>query len=359
MVVGIVFAVHQGRAFKFVITQYSIDIIFVLLFILYIDTLEKLEKTIFMLCASAFFYAAMSLANSAGITGRFAFGTMYDPNDLAQFLVALLPFNFLFMYSRRPMFQKILLITTVGLSIGVTLMTGSRGGLLGLSVVLLILFMTKLGLQKKKHKIYFLSVIAAVLVIAIGSIDTERYETLMNVEEDYNVTSESGRVTIWKRGLVLAMRNPITGVGASCFPLALTDLRMELGVPPLWQNAHNIFLQFLAENGIIAFALYVMVIGSAVRIFYSNGRSQNTSDRQERLKKASSIVLVSFCGFLTCSLFLSQAYSVFMILYFSLSVIIPQIIEKELQDEAVDRENIDTENPINDGQGRSGLSLPG
>jgi len=155
------------------------------------------------------------------------------------------------------------------------------------------------------------------------------------------------------------MRNPITGVGASCFPLALTDLRMELGVPPLWQNAHNIFLQFLAENGIIAFALYVMVIGSAVRIFYSNGRSQNTSDRQERLKKASSIVLVSFCGFLTCSLFLSQAYSVFMILYFSLSVIIPQIIEKELQDEAVDRENIDTENPINDGQGRSGLSLPG
>ena len=72
--------------------------------------------------------------------------------------------------------------------------------------------------------------------------------TLTEMGSDYNVSEETGRVQIWKRAYQLISENPLTGIGANCFPMALGYLRQELFLTPRWQASHNSYIQIITET---------------------------------------------------------------------------------------------------------------
>jgi len=255
---------------------------------------------------------------------------MYDPNDLAYFLISLFPLSLYFLGERSSKLKKILAVSAIAVSILVAILTGSRGGFLGLLAVGIFFLFTKIRPFKMSHKVAMILLILVVVGWNINKVDSERFYSIFSPEDDYNVTSEEGRVTVWKRGLELTKMHPITGVGASCFPVAIGQLRAELGIPPRFQAPHNSFIQILTELGIPGLIVFLLMIGGVVKILYRNAKLKiSSSKRHGELMLLSKILLLSFTGNIVTSFFLSMAYSPILTLFVSLTVALQTIYEKE------------------------------
>lgn len=132
---------------------------------------------------------------------------------------------------------------------------------------------------------------------------------------DVSETSAMGRVESWYHGLQMFLDNPLFGVGAGAY----SDLYQL--------TAHNSFILVLAESGFIGFTIWIAFLGycvlmplAVVRRLVPPGQPQDevvddvvevewSSDRA-----VSATLLLSFCGFLAASFFLSRSYVVVLYL---------------------------------------------
>jgi len=282
-----------------------------------------------MLFASLFF-GVFSMTSGAFIGGRyFVSGSMYDPNDIAYVLISLLPLSLYFVIGKAGFNLKILALLNIGLSIAIILLSGSRGGILGLLAVLTILFFTNIGKLKKSHKLLFASGLVGVALYFADNIDFERYLTITQVSEDYNVNDEFGRFDIWERSLELLISNPITGVGVNCSGMAIGYLRDSLGMIPRWQPTHNSYIQVALEVGIIGAYIYFSLIYYCLRNFNVFRNKLTPSGGTDDLHNISGLILTAFAGQLIIAFFLTQAYSMFFTLFFALSVVIRNLSLQE------------------------------
>jgi len=325
IIIGVPFSLNRGRSVEFIIFEYLSNILYFYLFFVYINSREKLKNVLFVICLSTLFYAGLSLLYSGPFTGRFSYGTMYDPNDFAYLLVSLFPLSLYFLRGKESGYKKIIAAITIVLSLAVIVMTGSRGGLLGLLIVLLLLFFTRFGLLKRPHKVLLFIILIAALSAYSEKIDIRRYKSLFDIQRDYNVTSEAGRLTVWKRGIELALMNPFTGVGANCFPVAIGYYREKLRVLPRWQTAHNSYLLILTELGFFGFIIFISMILSAIRIFLVCARQGSSSTNHQPIMAMSNVIFLAFSGSLVCAFFLSQAYSIILTLFFAFSAVLQDL----------------------------------
>jgi hypothetical protein len=125
-----------------------------------------------------------------------------------------------------------------------------------------------------------------------------------------DMESNWGRITIWKSSLSIFKKNPIHGVGPGNFSLVIAPYTK-------WQiiDAHNIFLNFLSETGIIGFILFILIIFYTFFLLFKVDKS---------LRNLSFVIFLSFLGVLiqnlaTTSLF--RAGSLMVIFFFFLSLV--------------------------------------
>ena len=276
----------------------------------------------FVICISTLLYAVNCLLKGAVVEGRLFSRTMYDPNDLAYFFVSLSPLFFLFIKKSEPITKRILAIFGVVLSMGITVYTGSRGGLVGLMAVLLFIFFTKIIIKKQSLKILFFLILFCMLFFNINRVNIERFQSLTNLSSDYNLTSETGRLDIWKRALRLSASNPITGVGVACFSKAIGEQRMREGVLPKWQAPHNSFIQVLTETGLPGFFVFISLIYFSFKNFIILSKDKNLNKDDDPYPLIAGVLMIGFTGSLICAFFLTHAYSIVFTLYFALSAVI-------------------------------------
>src|SRR6267378_2366542 len=74
----------------------------------------------------------------------------------------------------------------------------------------------------------------------------KQMQTIFNPQQDYNLTSDAGRLKVWKRGLGYMTDHPIVGVGGDNFGIAEGTIsplarRAERGLGVHWGAAHNTF----------------------------------------------------------------------------------------------------------------------
>jgi O-antigen ligase len=205
------------------------------------------------------------------------------------------------------------------------LMTGSRGGIVGFLVVLFMLLVTKTHTIRMNYKLIFVGLCSVFVFLNASKINLERFETLLNLDEDYNVTGETGRLEIWKAGLRLMLNRPFTGVGVNCFPEAIGTVRDERGSIPVWQTAHNSLIQIGTETGIIGFLLFAVMSFKAFRIF---GRMRKQGQSRE-LIKIGEMARIGFMGHFITAMFLSQAYSIYWGFYMALSAVLSSLMSEE------------------------------
>jgi len=178
---------------------------------------------------------AMDEAFNNNPDNRLYFG-MYDPNDL-HFSCITVSVKHYFIAQNEGFVKKVLGLATVGVSVIIIFWPGH-------GVVSWVFYASA---QYSSSKVQRIKISTKILIALAGAaviagygykVNMERYSSLSNVGSDYNVTSEEGRLGIWKKGI--SWSHPIPhGVGVNCFPKAIGELRAEMGEIPKWQAPHN------------------------------------------------------------------------------------------------------------------------
>jgi len=180
---------------------------------------------------------------TSGVTG----GMFASANDFAQIIDMFLPFPILLFSYVKKTYQKLVFAGMTALGLMALVMTGSRGGFLGLMAVLFVLTLR----SSRKVLIIFMAVviIGAGLIFAPSSY-IDRIQSITEYEQDQ---SASDRLDAWIVGLKMYLASPLTGIGAGCFNAGSEEFGFDRDLV-----AHNTFVSVLAEMGtpgIVAFLL--------------------------------------------------------------------------------------------------------
>ena len=333
MILGIPFAYHRREAFNYIFLTYLVNVFFFYILIIQIDSLNRLKHLILVTFISVFLYSMFVLFRGSFFSGRLYFGTIYDPNDIAYFLISLFPLGLIVAAEGKTLLNSTLPVLGMGISICVILLTGSRAGIIGLAVVVVLIFVTKIIGMRRSTKIVFLIGFIIIFLIYGNKIDVDRYLTLKEIGNDYNVTDEFGRMGLWKRAFELISSNPLSGVGVACFPKAIGEMREKQKVLPMWQDIHNSFLQVAVEVGLIGFIVFVSIIIECFKTFSIYRKLSMTSTTMRDHRNIGTILQIGFIGSLITSFFLSQGYSLLFTLYFAFSATLRKLNWSNINDE--------------------------
>jgi len=241
----------------------------------------------------------------------------WNSNDLAYVLVTVLPLVLVQRVGRSAVAQLVVLFVAL-LMVIATLLTGSRGGLLGLGVVVAVLTAFPLapdaaGRPKRFRamtaaaRVVPLAVLGALIWLHLPSKTTERLATLEHIEGDYNMSEDiqASRLLIWRRDLGLALRRPIGyGLGTS------TTVDGLLGGGQ-YRTAHNSLIEVIVELGVLGLAIYLTAYYRVWRGLLAVWRehiAQPTPDSAQMLLYTRALS-IAFLGNFATGFFLSQAYS--------------------------------------------------
>ncbi len=325
-VISLSFSVWKGASFE--VLKGPILSMAILYFLVLKTTKSYLDVKFYFF---SLLIIAGSLAISTatlGATGRLSVGVTLDPNDLAMVLVTILPFSIIYFLKSTGTMR----MTYGGLMVVVLLaiiLTGSRGGFLGLVAVMgYLVFKRYPGVNGEKGKIYFfrkttLTAVAVSVFLALSPPEyIERINSLFNLEDDYNVSnSKTGRLGIWASGIDIMMSRPY-GVGIGAFPAAQGMLADD----GAYKTAHNTLLLVGVELGFLGLLLFLSFYVLAIK---SLSKIQSASTPEKREMCLFGIALrASLLGFFVTSFFLSQAYSSLFYFLIALSVLLSLVYEK-------------------------------
>jgi O-antigen ligase len=157
-------------------------------------------------------------------------------------------------------------------------------------------------LQAAAFGIFAIAVVAAYLMASPGALQRTT---------EFNAGGD-GRAELWTIAWRMAGDHPIAGVGLAAFqadakdyvrePGTLQFVRLVVDQPHV---THNLYLQQLAETGVVGLALLLAIVGAcAAAAARAARRFDERGDRElAALARAS---LVAMIGFLTASLFISD-----------------------------------------------------
>jgi len=313
------FSFWRGASLNFTVIQLPVIAAGSVLAYFMCSSWKRLRGTflVLVLCALTLARGAVS-----GYTGGRAgdSGTMYDPNDLAYLLVTLTPLAMAFLLAAKATVPRLLFGVTLATLIGATLLTQSRGGLLGLlTIVALMTFVPmKVTVSKGgKQAGRTLGAKVGILIVVIGvGLATwshlppsaqQRFATLLNIGNDYNLdpNDRNGRGEIWRRGLTAAAQRPL-GYGPQSYMMVDVSLGGKFNV------AHNSYLQSLVELGVLGLLLFVRLYFLSFRglqraraALISSGDITPEKAEQALFARALQFALA---GNMVCVFFLTEIY---------------------------------------------------
>ena len=324
MILGIPFSFYPRYSFVTIFTDYMNVIVFFFIFYKMINSVARLKTILLVGCIGTGLYSAFAIVTGSLGSGRLVFGGMFDPNDLAFFGLAFLPLNLLFISRGNPLMARLACIFSFGSGTLLILLTGSRAGFLAFASAAALLLLTKTRTVGMSQKLLFVSM--CIVFVAISQVNFDRYKTLLTVENDYNVVSETGRLALWDIGMRAFLTHPLTGVGVNCFNEAVGRDRQTRGLQmQSWQTAHNSIIQIGTETGFLGLFLFLLMTLNVFRIFGLIKRFAGDRD----LVKVGEMAMVAFTGLFISGMFLSQAYSIYWAFYVVLSAVLQRLFAVE------------------------------
>jgi len=234
-------------------------------------------------------------------------GSIYrDENTFAMLFVTGIPFVYYLGMTLKSKIMKLGTLLIVVFGWHAIFLTGSRGGLVGVILTLVI------GLIRSKKKWLFVVVIPLFLLFYIDQAgDTMRERGASIHSAAVEDRSAGMRLEAWKGGVKMILQHPVVGVGVGSFVSALPELTDSSP-----RVAHNTLIQFTAESGLLAGLSYIMIVVMFVKNnLVSAGVlscKKNESKQNLLLRSVNDASLTAFIGLFCCSMFLSvSGYEVF------------------------------------------------
>jgi O-antigen ligase len=244
---------------------------------------------------------SLGFLKASNYGGR-ATGLFICPNHLAGFLeiVVLMGLSLVF-WSRRPLWMKLSGGYATMMGTTALIMTGSRGGyasiLVGLGVFAAL---SLLALHRAHHEKLRAAVIGTVaLALTAGAVIGLFIARQSTLKSRTSMADDLGhtRLELWRGALRQFQMDPATGTGSGTF-LYYGRLFRNPEVQGDPEHAHNDYLEFLAEYGLLGTALLLLFLGVHV---FSGWKAFNwfVTERGQRLGRIQSDSLALNIGALS------------------------------------------------------------
>lgn len=183
------------------------------------------------------------------ITTR-VYGTLDNPNMLAQYLVLTLPFVVPLFFSAKKLWTKAVWLGCGGLIVLALLFTFSRGGWIG---ALLAAGIYALLLSPSLLLLVPFALVALFLVLPDTIID--RFTSIGDLSD----SSTSYRVSIWMGSIAMLKDYWFCGVGPGTATFNLLYPLYSFSAASA-QHPHNLFLQLMVDGGICVLAIFLIIV---------------------------------------------------------------------------------------------------
>jgi O-antigen ligase len=260
-----------------------------------------------------------------GLVPHHAF--MGDENDFALVMTMAIPFAYFMFLETNSIKKKIFYLAACGLFIGATVVSFSRGGLIGLVPVAAYCWY-------KSPKKLLASVLIGFMLIIFLSFTTERYWTEVKTiftEETHEDGTGAQRRYYWKCAWRMFLDHPIIGVGPSNFPWNIEKYERIVGIRDQRLHggtvAHSLYFTLLSELGLVGILLFCgmlyffqkdkkWIISKEKEYFLKSTKKniQLSVEDKEIIQQLKKIKFVSFAitgaliGYLISGAFLSVLY---------------------------------------------------
>ncbi|MEI7542290.1 MAG: O-antigen ligase family protein [bacterium] len=278
---------------------------------------KNLNKLIFSALASGVIMAIYGLLQAGGMdfmpwrttfNGRAA-STLGNPNFLAGHMVLLIPVAYALAAEQGSMVRKGLLFVTAALLTAALFASQTRGAYVGFIVSIIVLFLLvviflKDEFRKNKKVIMVLSLIMLVL---IGTFFLVKKDAVQRIADIVSLKDDSARIRVdlWKNTLYLIKDNPLLGTGAGNFYIKYPFYQAKALTPQYFKDsdyyksghAHNDFIQFAAEYGILGAGTMFLLFGL---MFYSSLKYLKYSEKKGILVAG---IIAAFAGLMVHAFF--------------------------------------------------------
>ena len=320
-------ALNQGLAFQSW-TDFARTIVMCFVIAASVRRPSDVERLFLVYFGVTVLYTAVVLSRfhlGGGDTWRLGDLYTYDANDLATLIVIAMPLGLYFVIGQGRLFLRLLAAGgLVVLAVGL-ISSGSRGGFVAFLAVaaFVLVMMTTIPARSR------IGGLVVILVVLLGTASDKYWtqmQTIVHYDQDYNVTSETGRVRIWKRGIGYMTEHPLLGVGMRNFPVAEGTIsplagRRERGIGVWWGAAHNTYVQVGAELGFPGLLLYLGVIGTAWwSLRRVSRRALRAHPQGDEISRPAQSLMAALVGFAVGSFFLSLAYADMLYMLIALAI---------------------------------------
>jgi probable O-glycosylation ligase (exosortase A-associated) len=227
-------------------------------------------------------------------TAADGFGGM-DNNCFGVSLVTVLGPAVTLMISSKKWSQRFLAAIATALMLHTTLLTYSRGAMLGLVAVALTAFVM---MPKRPKYIGALILTGLISLRFIGPQLAERYSSTFVAASERDASSES-RLDLWKSCLEVIEDYPVFGVGPANWRIIATRYGWPEG-----KSAHSVWMETGAENGIPGALFLMLFFGTAMVRLWPIARARQTETNQNEIILASGVIL-AIVGFVVSGQFVS------------------------------------------------------
>jgi len=219
-----------------------------------------------------------------------------NPNDLALMVNLLLPLTVGLFLASKETWQRIVLLTAVGVEAATVVLTYSRGGAVTLAVIGLA-YLWKLRRQRERSFIYA-GLLAALLALPLlPSSYFDRMSTITNVEADRTGSAQERISDMIIAGKTI-LANPIIGAGMGMNMLVMREARGG------WLGVHNVYLEHALDLGLIGLGIFLVLLWSSLRAV---AHVQHTSSSPDLVFLAQGLQ-ISLIAYATAALFHPVSY---------------------------------------------------
>lgn len=297
----------------FAMHLYMKGFVLTILIYLFVDSRKDIEKLARYYLAGAIIgvlwiaweYFSDTMSGGDEWTKRAA-GLRADPNETAMLLVVGIPIAWYFAQQATHRYWKAAYYSAVPLIMWGMVLTGSRGGLLALVLVLVLIIMNKPTVTKSVSAILML----VVIISTAPGVLMERADKLVDHKRDGSI---EGRSDLLFNGLKVVAQNPFLGVGPGNIGQAIVAYKYrgnaEAHVPDYlfgdtFMVAHNLFLEMFGELGLVGGVMFLGIVYYSLKSYWkAHRRGLRKGGSNYTLAYA---LLTSMAGFLFAGLFLSQ-----------------------------------------------------
>jgi O-antigen ligase len=220
---------------------------------------RMLEVAVTLVCVSALAEYVVGAHSGIVVHGhsfpRVA-GALEGPNQLAGYLDVALPV----LVARALVHRDRVLVLVTGLAAVTVLLTISRAGIVGcaLGIVVVLLVLRPLGGTAWRFAAAVLLVVAAGIAVALRAGVPAGYFSLDQATQ--SADHLANRSQLWHAAIELWRTSPLVGVGAGNYELDLA----QAGLRDVRTHANSIYLQALAETGIVGLLATLAMFGVTI-----------------------------------------------------------------------------------------------